>query len=157
MKDILNKFPNAYKNKEDSTSSKEEFNKSIGFEEGNIYYILFQVKDDDCVKIRQLIEKSIKIIVKYDAMISNIMSSVILIYYMFDKKDTVKNQINLVNNLYNSLNDNIKIVYGNTKGAVGLLGAVDRLRHGPIIPNLTNSINELAKLDFGKFVEIKNR
>lgn len=34
----------------------------IGFEKGQIYYILYQVRDDDLNKIRQLMEKSVNML-----------------------------------------------------------------------------------------------
>lgn len=134
------------------SANKDE--KEFGYEEGLIYYILFQVKEESYKEIRQLIEKSINIIIEYDGIISNMMSSVVLVYFMLNDEKAIEKQVKLSSHLIDILGNNIKIVYGNANGAVGLLGSTKRLQHVPIIPNMTIAINELIQLEYGKFIKV---
>lgn len=115
----------------------------------NIYYIVYQVKDDSFERINTLIEKSLNVVLKHGG-IYDIISSFVIVYYKTNDDNNENRNVNLANKLLDSLKKDIRIIHGKAPGALINLGTKNNLNFGPLIINFGEKIEKLVKTEFGE-------
>ena len=121
---------------------------------GNITYLIVQMKDDTVAKTSSIIKKVIKIIMKNDGFAACYLSSFVIATFGFpfnDDEDAYTLCKNTCEMLINDLKSEIKILYGVDEGIFDDWGEADLAVYGPIISNVSEKIDMLLKLDFGKY------
>jgi len=131
--------------KEGLFSIQENSKEFPALQKEEIYYIIFQVRDETPELLQRGLSVALEIVLNHRGMVENIMSSVVSVVF----KPTENQLESTMAALLSGLGSNIRAVYGHGEYLRGVFGSQTRLSYGTIFPNFHGILQLLFQLDFG--------
>jgi hypothetical protein len=110
-----------------------------------IYYIIFQVRDETPELLQRGLSVALEIVLNHRGMVENIMSSVVSVVF----RPTENQSESAMAALLSGLGSNIRAVYGHGEYLRGVFGSQKHFSYGTIFPNFHIILQLLFQLDFG--------
>jgi hypothetical protein len=126
-------------------------------EQGEIPFVLLQVRDDEAEQIRPRLARAMTRIQNSHGMV-DMMSSVVFVFFGYPRdswtsapeKPSIENGRRLATALLQELGADVKVLYGTAPGLVGNLGGPHYMHYGAAIPNFGTMTAKLAQIEFGR-------
>ena len=131
--------------KEGMLSIQENSKEFPALQKEEIYYIIFQVRDETPELLQRCLSVALEIVLNHGGTVENIMSSVVSVIF----KPTEDQLESAMAALLSSLGPNIRAVHGHGEYLRGVFGSQKRFSYGTIFPNFHGILQLLFQLDFG--------
>ncbi len=129
----------------------------MSLENRKIIFALVQIRDDDRGDIAGRLRQAVEIAGKGDGMI-DFMPPLVLVSYGYPldgaADDWRHDRGQVLQQLLQNCGSDLRIVFGEADGLVGMLGSDQRFHYAAAIPGFGGAMQKLMTLEFGKAVEV---
>jgi hypothetical protein len=129
------------------------------FKDGEINYLIMQVRDDRTQEVPTLIAKASEIILSMNGVIVCILSSLLVATFGFPfekNEDGFAKCEKTANYLLDRLRGDSRVIFGKSKGLYGNLGSSRCAHYGPLVPGMAGRLEALLQLEFGQSRHIES-
>jgi hypothetical protein len=124
--------------------------------EKHFQFVVVHISENTPSEVPQLIGKVVETVMRNQAMLGNVCSSIIVAYLgiPFPDTDSETARMRLVEEVLGIDRNRVRVAHGHCKGLVGVFGAEGGWRYGALIPNFAGVVESLLASPFGTAVEI---